>query len=143
MILINKRCIHKKQDKNIRITGVWYLVSRHQAPDTRHQTPGTQYDCLIYIANWPEPRQTAWDVLLRARAVENLCYVIGVNRVKQDGNGINYAGGSAVIDHKGEQLLYKLKHEFVKTITLDKKEIISYREKFPAHLDGDEFEIKN
>ena len=111
-------------------------------PKSQIRNPVPAYDCLIYIANWPEPRQTAWDVLLRARAVENLCFVIGVNRVKQDGNGINYAGGSAVIDHKGERLFYKLKSEIAKTIILDKKELISYREKFPAHLDGDEFEIK-
>ena len=123
--------------------GKWsdeYLKVTSKSTKMQNQNP--TYDCLIYIANWPEPRQTAWDLLLRARAVENLCYVIGVNRVKQDGNGINYAGGSAVIDHKGERLFYKLKSEIAKTITLDKKELISYREKFPAHLDGDEFEIK-
>jgi len=100
------------------------------------------YDCLIYIANWPEPRQTAWDILLRARAVENLCYVIGVNRVKKDGNGINYIGGSTVINPKGERLFYELKKETIKTITLKKSDLISYREKFPAHLDGDEFVIR-
>lgn len=111
--------------------------------NTKSQTrnPVPAYDCLIYIANWPEPRQAAWDILLKARAIENLCYVIGVNRVKKDGNGINYAGGSGIINYKGEPLFYELKNEFVKTITLDKNLLISFREKFPAYLDGDEFEI--
>jgi omega-amidase len=100
-----------------------------------------EYDILIYVANWPERRATAWKTLLRARAIENQCYVIGVNRVGKDGNDINYRGDSMVVDPLGEILYHKEHEEDVFTITLGKENIQQAREKFPFWKDADKFEI--
>lgn len=105
------------------------------------QQQGFEYDVLIYVANWPERRVNAWKTLLRARAVENQCYVIGVNRVGKDNNDIYYSGDSMVIDPLGE-ILYQKEHvEDVFTITLDKESLQQAREKFPFWRDADKFEI--
>jgi len=100
-----------------------------------------EYDALIYVANWPQKRSIAWNTLLRARAIENQCYVIGVNRVGEDGNGIHYTGGSTVIDPLGEILYYKEAEEDIFTISLDKEHLQTLRNKFPFLKDADEFEI--
>jgi len=100
-----------------------------------------EYDVLIYVANWPERRSTAWKTLLQARAIENQCYVIGVNRVGKDGNDIYYSGDSMVIDPLGEILYQKAQEEDVFTITLDKEHLQQVREKFPFWKDADSFEI--
>jgi predicted amidohydrolase len=102
-----------------------------------------QYDCLIYVANWPEPRTAAWSKLLEARAIENLCYVIGVNRCGTDGNGIEYKGNTAIINFKGEimQQAQPFAEEIIYT-TFDLTELQQFREKFPAHLDADEFVLR-
>ncbi|MFN3839185.1 MAG: amidohydrolase [Cyclobacteriaceae bacterium] len=105
-------------------------------------TQRMDYDLLVYVANWPSARVEAWDALLRARAIENLCYAAGVNRVGADGNGIPYNGHSAVYSHKGETLFFQSDQEAIKTIMLDAEALQSYREKFPAYLDSDEFDIK-
>ena len=76
---------------------------------------GPEYDVLIYVANWPEKRITAWKTLLRARAIENQCYVIGVNRTGEDGNKIHYTGDSMTIDPMGEILYHKKDEEDVFT----------------------------
>jgi omega-amidase len=102
---------------------------------------GFEYDVLIYVANWPERRSTAWKTLLQARAIENQCYVIGVNRVGKDGNDIYYSGDSMVIDPLGEILYQKAQEEDVFTITLDKEHLQQVREKFPFWKDADSFEI--
>ncbi len=100
------------------------------------------YDLLLYIANWPEPRKNAWDLLLKARAIENYSYCVGVNRVGTDGKGKKYAGGSVVIDPKGEELI-RLKdyEEDYGSIELSMEFLQAYREKFPVHLDADDFEL--
>jgi omega-amidase len=100
-----------------------------------------EYDVLIYVANWPERRSTAWKTLLQARAIENQCYVIGVNRVGKDGNDIYHSGDSMVIDPLGEILYHKSDEEDVFTITLDKDHLHAVREKFPFWRDADSFEI--
>ncbi len=100
------------------------------------------YDLLVYVANWPSARIEAWDSLLRARAVENLCYAAGVNRVGADGNGIGYNGHSAVYSPKGEALFFEPDKEVIKTLALDADELRGYREKFPAYLDADKFTIR-
>jgi predicted amidohydrolase len=100
-----------------------------------------EYDVLIYVANWPERRSTAWTTLLRARAIENQCYVIGVNRVGNDGNGIYHSGDSTVINPLGEIMYHKRDEEDVFTVTLDKKELEAIREKYPFWRDGDTFQI--
>ena len=101
------------------------------------------YDVLLYIANWPAARVSAWDILLKARAVENMCYCIGLNRIGNDGNGILYNGHSNIINPKGETFENVREDEYIKRYTLSEKELIQYREKFPAHLDFDSFEINN
>jgi omega-amidase len=99
------------------------------------------YDLLLYVANWPAPRQTAWDTLLQARAIENLSYVVGVNRVGIDGNGHNYSGGTALIDFKGEVQVRTYNDEAIIQQTLSMDELRAFRTKFPAYLDADRFEV--
>ncbi|QCR23745.1 amidohydrolase [Pontibacter sp. SGAir0037] len=97
------------------------------------------YDLLLYVANWPKPRNVAWRSLLQARAIENLAYVVGVNRVGTDGNGHPYSGDSAVIHPKGYKLLETTEQEGIHTVTLSWQELKSFREAFPVHLDADDF----
>ena len=100
------------------------------------------YDVLIYIANWPDARIEAWKILLKARAIENQAYVIAVNRVGDDGNGIAHSGDSFVIDPKGNVICDITPYEeAVKTATLNYEELIPYRKKFPAADDADNFRI--
>ncbi len=100
-----------------------------------------EYDLLIYVANWPERRIQAWKILLQARAIENQCYVVGVNRVGKDGNDIYYNGNSMVIDPMGEILYQKENGEDVFTITLQKQKLDEVRSKLPFWKDGDSFII--
>lgn len=100
------------------------------------------YDLLVYVANWPAPRIHAWDDLLKARAHENQCVVVGVNRVGTDGKGLNYVGHSAVIDAKGAHLLAPIEGtETVPVTRLDRTSLDAFRKKFPVLLDGDQFHI--
>jgi predicted amidohydrolase len=103
---------------------------------------GMDYDLSIFVANWPAPRRHPWRTLLRARAIENLSYVIGVNRVGVDGNDLPYAGDSAVIDSVGEPLVELGPQEQVVTVTLDPKPLLAHRERFPAWMDADEFQLQ-
>jgi len=99
-------------------------------------------DVLIYIANWPKPRIKAWDILLKARAIENLCYVIGVNRLGKDFYNLEYLGHSTVIDAMGKPILdFEEGQEMTKTIILDKSHIKDSRSKFGFLSDRDEFSI--
>lgn len=107
------------------------------------QPDGPEYDILIYVANWPERRSHAWKTLLQARAIENQCYVIGVNRVGNDGNTIYHSGDSMIIDPMGEVLYHKKDQEDVFTISLDKKHMETIREKLPFLRDADGFLILN
>ncbi len=100
------------------------------------------YDLLLYVANWPAARANAWRTLLRARAMENLCYVVGVNRVGTDGNGLAYDGDSAVIDFLGSAISECADMEVVSTTTLFLEELKAHRERFPAMLDADRFELR-
>lgn len=99
------------------------------------------YDLLLYVANWPAPRQTAWDALLQARAIENLSYVAGVNRVGTDGNGHAYRGGTSLIDCKGDVLARTYDDEAIIQQTLSLDELRTFRAKFPAYLDADGFSV--
>lgn len=99
------------------------------------------YDLLIYVANWPSARNHAWQMLLRARAIENQCYVAGVNRVGTDGNGLHYGGESAVIDFLGTPLSEATDEEVVTTTLLQVVPLLQHREHFPAMLDGDAFTL--
>jgi len=102
---------------------------------------GMDYDLAIFVANWPAPRRQPWRTLLRARAIENLSYVIGVNRVGVDGNQLPYAGDSAVLDPVGEPLVELGPQEQVVTVTLDPAPLLAHRERFPAWMDADDFTL--
>jgi predicted amidohydrolase len=102
---------------------------------------GLDYDLLLYVANWPAARAYPWKTLLRARAIENLCFVAGLNRVGTDGNGLDYSGDSAVIDFLGHPLSEAMGEEVVTTTTLPAAELLAHRERFPAMLDGDAFAL--
>jgi len=104
-------------------------------------TLGNQYDIAIFLANWPQKRALHWNTLLQARAIENLSYTIGVNRVGDDGKGIHYAGDTSIIDMKGEIIYTQSEIEEIKTIILNYENLLSYRNAFPANLDADSFEI--
>jgi predicted amidohydrolase len=96
-----------------------------------------EYDCLLYVASWPRPRHHTWEVLLRARAAENLSYGIGVNRIGTDNNGHDYMGGSAVVDFSGKEIFDCKDAEIIQTIVLDKDALLHFRQKFPFYLDND------
>lgn len=99
-------------------------------------------DLLLYIASWPAARRTAWNRLLPARAIENLCYVAAVNRIGADGNGYPHAGDSQVLDFQGEPLLAAGETEGVFRVTLSAQALAKYRTRFPAYRDADAFELK-
>jgi omega-amidase len=99
------------------------------------------YDVLVNVANWPERRNTPWRALLQARAIENQCYVIGVNRVGNDGNDIYHSGDSSIIDPIGEIIYHKAHDEDVFTYTLSKNHLNELRAKFPFMKDADRFII--
>ena len=101
-----------------------------------------EYDVLIYVANWPERRSHAWKTLLCARAIENQCYVVGVNRVGSDANNMYYSGNSLVIDPLGQVLYHMADDEDVNTITLQKEMLDEVRNKFPFWKDADSFNIE-
>ena len=115
------------------------VFSRNRYNNERHDA--LDYDLLLYVANWPAARSHAWQSLLRARAIENLCYVAGVNRVGTDGNGLDYAGDSAAIDFLGHPLSESAAQEGVVTTTLPAGDLAAHRVRFPAMLDADEFEL--
>ena len=101
----------------------------------------TRYDLLINVANWPQKRNTAWKTLLRARAIENQAYVIGVNRVGDDENKIHYSGDSTLIDPLGAIIYHKENDEDVFTFTLRKDLVEETRAQFPFLNDADPFII--
>ena len=100
-----------------------------------------EYDVLVYLANWPERRIQAWRSLLIARAIENQTYVIGVNRVGNDGNGISHSGNSMVIDPMGEVLYEKIKEEDIFTTELSYDHLQDIRTRLPFLKDGDDFSL--
>ena len=101
------------------------------------------YDLVIYVANWPQPRRLHWRQLLIARAVENLACVVGVNRIGSDANGLSYSGDSMAIAADGE-LLADLESENKScTVSLSATRLMQYRDKFPAHMDADTFALND
>lgn len=99
------------------------------------------YDLLIYVANWPLPRIAAWDALLKARAIENMCYVVGVNRVGEDWNKHQYPGHSQVLDYLGETLLSAWENEGVFIIEIDKNPMLETRKKLAFLNDRDQIKV--
>lgn len=100
-----------------------------------------EYDVLIYVANWPEKRSIAWRTLLRARAIENMSYAVGVNRVGVDGKGHQYIGESSVFDPLGEEIWQQKDQPAVHTVTLQKDVIEEVRGHLPFLEDADRFII--
>jgi len=100
------------------------------------------FDLLLYVANWPAPRRSAWRALLPARAIENQCYVAGVNRTGTDGNGVRYAGDSAIVDYLGDSLAQAGAEAGLLSVSLDGDKLLRYREKFPAWQDADRFTLE-
>lgn len=101
-----------------------------------------EYDLIFYVASWPSPRIGAWDILLKARAVENQAYAIGVNRIGMDGNSVPYSGHSGAYNFKGETLSFSADKEEILFVELDFESLMQYREKFPAWMDADQFDLK-
>jgi predicted amidohydrolase len=99
------------------------------------------YDVLIYVANWPIPRINAWDALLKARAIENMCYTIGVNRIGFDGNHHEYVGHSQAIDFLGNYLIEPQKTETIFITNLDKNALLKARQKLGFLNDRDAFTL--
>lgn len=100
------------------------------------------YDVLIYLANWPAPRREVWLALLKARAIENQAYVIGVNRVGRDGMDIDYAGDSMILDPRGRCILqFESNSAGIQQCRLSLEDLHAFREKFPAWKDADGFTL--
>lgn len=99
------------------------------------------YDLLLFVANWPEPRTAAWTALLRARAIENQCYVIGVNRSGKDPRGLEYIGGSAVYDPLGETVLDLGTAECSESACIEMDKVIGVRSRLPFQQDADDFRL--
>ncbi|MGN6435396.1 MAG: amidohydrolase [Agriterribacter sp.] len=100
-----------------------------------------EYDMLVYVANWPEKRSLAWKTLLQARAIENQCYVVGVNRVGNDGNNIYHNGNSMIVDPLGNILYQQADKEDIFTCALEKEVLEKARNQFPFWKDADHFVI--
>jgi len=113
---------------------VW---SRSQGSESRLY----EYDLLVYVANWPTTRIQAWDTLLRARAIENISYAVGVNRVGVDGYEKDYSGHSAVYDYVGNTVVFLEEEERIKSVTLSKSQLSKFRDRFPFQADQDRFQL--
>jgi omega-amidase len=117
---------------------VWSRQTPQPSPTTQ---PAFEYDLLLYVANWPERRSLAWKTLLQARAIENQSFVVGVNRVGNDGNAIYHSGDSMIIGPLGEILYAAPPEETVYTYTLQKERLEESRSRFPFWRDADHFSI--
>jgi len=100
------------------------------------------YEVLLYVANWPKPRINAWDILLKARSVENMCYTIGVNRIGFDDNNSEHVGHSQVVDFLGNYVLEPQETEGILVVELNKENLLETREKLGFLNDKDTFELK-
>jgi omega-amidase len=141
----NKRLIASVKGWKINLLVCYDLrfpVWARQSATDKSADDGPEYDVLIYVANWPERRSLAWKILLSARAIENQCFVVGVNRVGTDANDLYYAGDSMMIDPMGKILYHGLATEEVFTYTLEKKILDDARKQFPFWKDQDHFSIE-
>jgi len=116
---------------------VWSRQSPHHENET-----GLEFDAIIYVANWPERRNHAWKSLLVARAIENQCYVIGVNRIGEDGTKLNHSGDSMIVGPLGETIYHQEHKDDIFTYTLEKERLTDARGKFPFWKDADNFFIQ-
>ncbi|MFK7908805.1 MAG: amidohydrolase [Chitinophagales bacterium] len=102
---------------------------------------GNEYDLLIYVANWPKVRNYVWSGLLQARAMENLAYVAGVNRVGEDAKDFAYSGDSTLVDFAGKPIWASSEQQGMYTHELSKTDLEQFRSRFPAWMDADKFDI--
>lgn len=111
-------------------------------PVWSRNAPETPYDLLIYVANWPEVRSFPWKQLLIARAIENQCYVAGVNRIGLDGTDMAHSGDTVVLNPRGEAISYtKAYEDSLETLTLSYQALTDFRKAFPVLNDADRFTI--
>lgn len=111
-------------------------------PVWSRRRPGYDYDVLLYIASWPAPRRHAWRSLLVARAIENQAFVVGVNRVGTDGNGLAHAGDSVVHDFLGQPMVELSDSPGVATASIGLAALRAFRDRFPAQRDADRFTLE-
>ena len=102
---------------------------------------GNEYDVAFFAANWPSERLHHWETLLRARAIENQCYVVGVNRTGEDGNGVRYPGGTSIVDYSGNVMFSAGSGNCIHTDELSFMKLEEYRRGFPAWMDADHFNL--
>jgi omega-amidase len=100
-----------------------------------------EYDLLLYVANWPKPRINAWNTLLKARAIENMCYTVGVNRIGEDSNNLEYVGSSQLVDYLGNELINCEDNQGLFLIEIDKEIMLETRKKLNFLNDRDAFTI--
>ncbi len=137
----DKRLIAQVKGWKINLTICYDLRFPVWNRNTIQENGEPAYDVLVNVANWPERRNTPWKALLQARAVENQCYMIGVNRVGNDGNDIYHSGDSSLIDPVGEIIYQKAHDEDVFTYTLSRQHLDELRARFPFVKDADRFMI--
>jgi len=102
------------------------------------------YDLMVNVANWPAARRHVWDILLKARAMENQAMVVGVNRVGKDGRNTEHSGGTTILDFNGETIVSAMDNQQqIITAKLDFSKLEKFKHDFPAFLDSDEFELHN
>ncbi len=141
----NKRLIASVKGWKINLLVCYDLrfpVWSRQSPHHENES-GLEFDLMIYVANWPERRNHAWKSLLIARAIENQSYVVGVNRIGEDGTGLYHSGDSMIVDPLGHVLYHQENIEDVFTYTLQKEKLTEVREKFPFWKDADDFYIQS
>lgn len=142
--LAGEHKVYESGNKKVVVTYLGFKICLHICYDLRFPvfTRNIEnYDLIIYCANWPETRINAWDILLKARAVENMSFVIGVNRIGVDGNNLIYPGHSQVNDFLGNYLLEPQKQEGVFITNLNKSDLIATREKLNFLNDKDAFNL--
>jgi len=135
----NKRLIAQVNGIKINLQICYDLRFPVWARQSMNAEKSPEYDVLIYVANWPEKRSHAWKTLLAARAIENQCYVIGVNRVGNDGNNIYHSGDSCIINPMGEVVFTEAHNETIFTTTIDTAVIEQIRQQLPFLKDADAF----
>ena len=137
----NKRLIASVKGWKINLQICYDLRFPVWARQQKNEETQKEYDVLLYVANWPEKRNHAWKTLLTARAIENQCFTIGVNRVGLDGHNIEHSGDSMIVGPLGEILYHCAYEEDVFHIRLEKEEVNNTRAQFPFWKDADDFTI--
>jgi predicted amidohydrolase len=135
----NQRCVVEYKGWRLLLT-VCYDLRFPVFCRNVYQDGKYDYDAMICVANWPEPRRQHWRALLQARAIENQAFAVGVNRVGVDGKGLSYTGDSLAIDSRGN-LLVDQPGEWLTTVELDHQSMLDYRQQFPVWQDADEFSL--